>query len=182
MSVNLDGQSVRRHAETQLRAGRYRDALVVLEDHLQRQPADRAARYLLGMAAAGLGDTDTAVAAFSRNVRDNPQDARSQYGLGVGLRRQGRLQDAARVLETALSVDPQLDHARHELTEVRAEIEASTYRTPTAARSPRPGRQTQLETTLPEPVLYWGERVLAIIVLVFLAVVFLAGFGVLPLK
>lgn len=107
-------------AAGRIRAGANSDAEGLLLPILQVNPANRPARYLLGMARFRGGDFVGAEQVFRILVESTPNDANGQYGLGVSLMKLGQLDEAAVALEAALRARPDFAEAQRKLMEVRA--------------------------------------------------------------
>jgi tetratricopeptide (TPR) repeat protein len=82
------------------------EARRVLEDLLGRNPDDKQALALLGFIANREGNFAEAESVF-RHLLEQEQTADGYYGLGISLRNQGRNDEAYRVTQQALALDPQ---------------------------------------------------------------------------
>lgn len=94
-------------ADEAVRAGRYPEALRVLEALQARHPDEPRAHYLHGVAAAMLGDRDAAHERFLRAARLAPGDAALQCYAAASCIEHRQLAEAARHCRAALAADPQ---------------------------------------------------------------------------
>lgn len=89
-----------------LRQGRPREALALLQQAAERQPADPKIHYNLGVAHARLRDFDRAIEAFGRAVDLAPQHPDVHFALAVVLEVEHRQTEAAVYFEKAAVLAP----------------------------------------------------------------------------
>lgn len=94
-------------ADEAVRAGRYQDALRVLEALHASHPDEPKAHYLHGVAAAMLGDRGAAHERFLRAARLAPGDAALQCYAAASCIERRELPEAVRLSRAALAADPQ---------------------------------------------------------------------------
>lgn len=94
-------------ADEAVRAGRYPEALRVLESLHAHHPDEPKAHYLHGVAAAMLGDRGAAHEQFLRAARLAPGDAALQCYAAASCIERRELSQAARYCRAALAADPQ---------------------------------------------------------------------------
>lgn len=98
-----------------IQAGRHRQALAILEDHLRTEPHDWYAIYMSGVANRFLGDLDEAIALLSRAVTLNANQAPVFLALGIAQQLRGNLEDAVVSLTHAIRLKPELVEAYNSL-------------------------------------------------------------------
>lgn len=103
------------HAIQKLRAGEYRNAVVLLQLLLSDQPNDVSILYNLGMALSDLGRLGEAVEYLSRTLSLAPAFVNAKVALGVALQRQRRTEQAIEVLRDAVRIDPENPWAHRNL-------------------------------------------------------------------
>jgi tetratricopeptide (TPR) repeat protein len=94
-------------ADEAVRAGRYQDALRILEALHGRHPDEPKAHYLHGVVAAMVGDRAAAHERFVRAARLAPGEAALQCYAAASCIEHARLAEAARFARAALAADPQ---------------------------------------------------------------------------
>ena len=90
-------------------------ALVQLQELVQRQPKNGHAWFNLGFVQDQLQQPREAIAAFTEAVRVDPKLDRAWYGIGLCHQRLGEHDAAARALEEAARLQPMNPHAWYEL-------------------------------------------------------------------
>jgi len=93
-------------AETLRRARRYPDARIVLAEAIQRFPRERVFLDELGSVEYEQGNNAAAEQLFRRSISLEPDAATAYASLAGTLLREGRLDEAARVLQQGLQVRP----------------------------------------------------------------------------
>jgi len=96
----------RRRADGLLRAGRWREAVPLLEATLARAPDDPGALNDLGVALRNLGRHGEALACLERALLARPADAGLHGNRGVALLHLRRHADALAAFDAALALDP----------------------------------------------------------------------------
>lgn len=98
------------------RAGRFQDAVTLLQRVVARDELDADAQYYLGTSLVELKRDAAAVAALERAVSARPLHAEAHERLGLALLRLGHVPAACAALREALRLRPQLAAARRGLT------------------------------------------------------------------
>ena len=93
-------------AISQLRAGQYAPAIVLLEFLLQQNPDNVTILYNLGMAYSDRGQLPRAVTLLSRASQIDSKNVNVCVALGVALLRQERTEEAVPVFERAIADEP----------------------------------------------------------------------------
>ena len=86
-------------------ASSWRDDFTLWTRALAIEPNDPTALSSLGLALAGMGRTDEAIAHYRKALRIKPDFAKAAYNLGVALESQGRLDDAIAEYREAARID-----------------------------------------------------------------------------
>ena len=129
------------NADREIQAGRYREALRVLEALHARHPDQPRANYLHGVALAMLGDRSAAHERFVRAAQLAPSDSALQCYAAAACIEQGQRAEAARYCRAALAADPQCrpaydllasaelpgEHYLKLLARIHAHLRPSTY-------------------------------------------------------
>ena len=92
-----------------------------LEEIVQQQPGDTFARYGLAMELAK-SEPDTAWTHFTYLLEHHPEYAATYYHAGAFLSKQGRLEEAHKVLTTGLEVTGRQGN-RHAQSELQAALD-----------------------------------------------------------
>lgn len=103
---------------------RWQEAFAVLDAAVLIAPDEISARYHLAVAAARLGDVETALPHFVETVGP----AAAHYNLGIILYEAGELAESQRQLEQAVRENPDLEEAQTWLNDVRRERIARVVR------------------------------------------------------
>lgn len=90
--------------------GRFQEAAKDARALIARYPQGHRLHNILGAAEAGLGNIETALAAYRRSIEMKPDYAEAHSNMGATLFRLGRYDEAADCLRRALAIDP--DHAQ----------------------------------------------------------------------
>lgn len=98
-------------------------------------PQDSQTRYSLAVALTHIGEIDTALPHFIRTVGD----AEAHYNVGLILQEDGRLADAERHFQLAVSKKPELQEAQRWLAHLRGEPLPSLNSAPRPNESRQPG-------------------------------------------
>ena len=98
-----------------LKEGDYEKGIATLRLALQRDPADGAALFNLGMALSDQGDMDEAVRFLKQSVTANPEHAHSWVALGVAQARMGDDEAAINSLRKAVDLNPKDGHTHKNL-------------------------------------------------------------------
>jgi tetratricopeptide (TPR) repeat protein len=127
-------------------AGRFADAVAVMQQAIAANPIDAQAHYGLGLTLARCHREADAVQSFERAVRLKPDFAEAYHALGVALQNLGRVEPAVAMLRRAVELAPRLAdaHARlgdllHAAQDLSAS-QAAYRRAAAAARSTIFGR------------------------------------------
>jgi tetratricopeptide (TPR) repeat protein len=105
-----------RLAEVDLRRGAYQTAINSLESMFENRAKPPEALRTLGAAYFGKGDWVRSAGCYAELLKTYPYDVQGLYFLGVSLRRQGKIDEAAGYLEKAARVAPDLVDPVVELT------------------------------------------------------------------
>lgn len=84
----------------------------LLQKVVQLDPKHKDAWFDLGNAYMEVGKTDDAIAAYKKQIENNPYDGYAYNGLGLAYERQSRFDDAAQQFHKQIEVNP-LDHYAH---------------------------------------------------------------------
>lgn len=103
---------------------RYDEAITVLNQGLAEDEERPDLHNMLGVCHFKKGDYQTAIDHFKRAVDLNPASAMDYANLGVNYSRLGKTEEAAEYFTLALTLDPSLDFARHELGRLMATMES----------------------------------------------------------
>jgi tetratricopeptide (TPR) repeat protein len=95
--------------------GKYPEAESSLKQSLKTQPDQVAASYYLALTYDAVGQPDQSVAVFRGLLRRHPEHAPSCVKLGSILLRQHEYDEAQKILERAISLDPRSVQAHHQL-------------------------------------------------------------------
>jgi len=110
------------------KAGQVKNALIAYNAMLERWPDSLAAQMGRGNAAYALHDLATAEAAFRRASTDHPDSAAAFNNLAQVLLDQGRLDDALRAAEQAVSLGgPLLPDTQATLSEIRSKASKTAH-------------------------------------------------------
>ena len=93
--------------EADLRAGDAQPVPALMQRLLNEHPDLMQARVLLAKAYGSLGQLDDAARSFREQIRLLPRSARPYLGLGLILRRQGKVSEARNAFERAQELEPQ---------------------------------------------------------------------------
>lgn len=97
---NGNDRDVRRLlAEAQLRLNKPEEAMAVLQSAQEAGDVDAIILAMLGRAAAGIGDSDAAIAYFEQSIEDQPGESTLYLALAAVYSQAGRSADALRLLE-----------------------------------------------------------------------------------
>lgn len=105
-------------AERQLRAGRPKEAVVVLRRALEDDPRDPRCHVALGNARSALRDLAGAESAYAEALRLQPDHAEARFGLGLCLEARGRLAEAENAYRRAVTLRPGFPEALNNLGSV----------------------------------------------------------------
>ena len=114
-------------ARALLEQGQAAQALARVEAHLKENPKDARGRFLRGVILAGQNRTDEAIAAFRALNEDMPELPEPYNNLAVLYAKQGRYEDARRVLETAVLANPDYALAHENLGDLYVQMAARSY-------------------------------------------------------
>ncbi len=103
-----------REARALSRAGRYEDAIRVLEDAVRRGPYDEGLHYTLGETMAAHASPDAMIRFFTEELPRDDKPQTSHYFLAVAHERQGDLDGAIAELSRALELDPAHEMSQRE--------------------------------------------------------------------
>jgi curli biogenesis system outer membrane secretion channel CsgG/S1-C subfamily serine protease/Tfp pilus assembly protein PilF len=109
-ALELDARNIGAHATLASLAIERQDweaAILHLRQFLEVQPDAAAAWGDLGLALAGAGRDEEALAAYQRSLALAPDHAMTWFNTGLNLRRLGREQEAVAHLNRAVELDPQ---------------------------------------------------------------------------
>ena len=109
------GRALRNLARILTWAGKTEEARSIAQRAVEMVPVDPVAHYLLGMAAARLGDAAEAILHYERAIAFAPDYAEAHYSLGAALVERNDLSKARRYLEGALDLQPEHVEARFNL-------------------------------------------------------------------
>ena len=112
--------SLLEQAQADIKAGRWAQAIVPLQDHLQSSPDDGLALRYLTQAYSATRNLNAAEHCVGRLTTLEPQDPRHWYVWGSLLRQLGRLDEAKAAQEKALELRPAWDKALQELSALEA--------------------------------------------------------------
>ena len=115
-----------------IQIGAYADGLALLRGAIERFPAVAALQQGFACCAGHEGYHDEAVAASERALQLEPDNQKFVNDLGWSLLEAGRLEEAEKVLERAVSMDPSDELARENLRISKAKSEQRQKRTPSA--------------------------------------------------
>ena len=114
-------------AQALLKQGQAGQALARVEAHLKDNPKDARGRFVRGVILAEQNKTDEAIAAFRALNEDMPELPEPYNNLAVLYAKQGRYEDARRVLETAVVANPDYALAHENLGDLYAQMAAQSY-------------------------------------------------------
>ena len=109
------GRALRNLARILIWTGKTEEARSTAKRAVEIVPVDAVAHYLLGMAAARLGDTAEAIPHYENAIAFAPDYAEAHYSLGAALVERNDLSRARRYLEGALELQPEHVEARFNL-------------------------------------------------------------------
>jgi Flp pilus assembly protein TadD len=115
-----------------IQIGAYADGLALLRAAIERFRAVAALQQGLACCAGHEGYHDEAVAASERALQLEPDNQKFVNDLGWSLLEAGRLEEAEKVLERAVSMDPSDELARENLRISKAKSEQRQKRPPSA--------------------------------------------------
>ncbi|WP_304638700.1 YaiO family outer membrane beta-barrel protein [Pseudomonas sp.] len=134
-------------ARQQIEAKRLDDARATLERHLERQPADAEARFLLGQVLAWQMNIPQALQLFDLLLAEEPDNADYLLARGQALLWDGLPQEALPPLERAAAIAPDYEAVQHALRQARASF-GERPTTATAAKLVQPSSsRKELELT-----------------------------------
>ena len=110
----------RTEAQSLLRANRFDDARAIYRQICDTQPEDADAWHVLGSINGMLGDHAEAEKNFRREIVLCPDRPESHFNLGISLRNQNRMDDAAAAFRAALEHNPDYAEAHNALGYVLA--------------------------------------------------------------
>ena len=110
-----DQRPARETITEHLQAGRYEEAIPLLETTLRLEPNDVNSLTNLGMVYSDLGRLEEARRLLERAVELDPTDANAHVALGVAALRAKDPAGAQGPLERAVALEPSNPHARHTL-------------------------------------------------------------------
>ena len=84
----------------------YKDNFTIWQDTLSKSPGSWVAHGMFARAAAGRGDTDTAIFHYGEEIKRGPQGARAYSDLGRLLQQLGRVEEAEATFEAGISAHP----------------------------------------------------------------------------
>ena len=99
-------------------AGRYEEALVVLEQAVEQDPSNPSARLSLGVARANTGDQPGAIEAFEHVLRLDATESKAHYNIGAIFLANGQQAMAEERFRAAIAVDAFHRNAHLELAEI----------------------------------------------------------------
>ncbi|GAB4250744.1 MAG: hypothetical protein Kow00129_11590 [Thermoleophilia bacterium] len=107
----------------EIRRGDLDEARAKLTAHLEDNPDDDAARYLLALTYERGGEWEGAIEVYEQALQLNPNDFEAAYRIGRILERQGDLDGAASRYEESLALNRDFTAARISLAEVYTEVD-----------------------------------------------------------
>ena len=108
-------------AEMLFGAGYLNDAMVMMAQAIEIEPDPRL-RNNYGVMLMKAGRPSDAAGQFTAAINDQPDFADAYDGLGAALEAQGRRDDAVRMFQKALSLNPALPSAQNHLAHVRQQV------------------------------------------------------------
>lgn len=99
-------------------AGRYQEAIAVLEQAVAQDSLNASAHLSLGVARSYAGDRDGAVAAFQHTLALDPAKSNAHYNLGAIYAAEKNLEAAETHFRAAVDADPRYGKAHLELAEL----------------------------------------------------------------
>jgi tetratricopeptide (TPR) repeat protein len=102
--VQANSVNVRRMAESAIRAGKVDEGLKALTEWTSKYPDDWQTRFFLGNQLLGLGRHDAAAAQYEQVLAKRKDDVAALNNLAWLRQKQGRLGDAAKLIERALAL------------------------------------------------------------------------------
>ena len=117
---NSDAEPLRLVALEHMKAGRYEDAVEVLQKAIVVAPHDDNLWRILGGALSNVGNTQAALDAFSQAIAIAPNVARNHFNLGVALEQLGRYEDAKTCYRASIGRDPAYVLAQQRLNNLDA--------------------------------------------------------------
>lgn len=103
---NIQNARLARAAESALKSGKYNEAMDYAQRAAQTAPGDAQLWFLLGYAARLAGKTQASVEAYDHGLRINSSSLEGQSGLAQTYARMGRKDEAGKILNSVLAVDP----------------------------------------------------------------------------
>jgi len=110
-----------------VRANKFAEALVKVDNYLINKPADPQMRFLKGVIQRNLGQQDAAMATFTSLTQDYPELAEPYNNLAVLYAAQGQCDKARVALEMALRNNPAYATAFENLGDVYARLASQAY-------------------------------------------------------
>lgn len=127
LKIQPENRSARRmKGEILNLAGRFDEALPLLEQVVAREPVDHDARRALALALSRSGRLDEAVRHLRTLLQDVPADAQAHTMLGACYADQGRFSEARDQFREAIRLNPQDDSTRTMLRQVEGTIARSS--------------------------------------------------------
>ncbi len=102
--------------------GRYREALESLNEAAKQPEPHQEVFNLIGFCHFMLKEHQESIAAFSRAIEIEPGDAINYANIGSNLRDLGQTEEACRMYEQALEMDPDLEFARVNLEKLKKQL------------------------------------------------------------
>ena len=92
---------------------------------IAQDPANKLARYALGMEYSGRGEVDAAVAAFRELIQNNPDYANAYFMAAQTLSNADRKDEAKQLLQEGIAAAKRANnrHAENEMTAMLEELE-----------------------------------------------------------
>ncbi|MDX1546839.1 MAG: tetratricopeptide repeat protein, partial [Rhodothermales bacterium] len=112
------GATAQTQGEALLNAGRYAEAVAVLERAAGQEGAGASTFLNLGVARAYAGDQDGAVEAFEEALRRDPTKSNAHFNLGAIYAARGQPERAEAAFRAAATHDPRSGRAHLELAEI----------------------------------------------------------------
>jgi tetratricopeptide (TPR) repeat protein len=152
---NNEAEPLRLIAVEHMKAGRYADAVTVLQKAVVVSPNDDNLWRILGGALSNVGETQAALDAFSQAIAIAPNVARNHFNLGVALEQLGRYEDAKTCYRAAIGRDPAYILAQQRLSNLESAYPESPRTVPFPMAEPL---QTGIDTFVQTHVGGWGSE------------------------